>query len=153
MRHYEIVFIVHPDQSEQVPAMIERYKASVTARGGNIHRVEDWGRGAGTDVGRVDPQADRAVPPQDVEQCRVCTDVRRSYRNLSDHWRPSRAESAVGAAIFEISHRHRGRPARTCAALDGGRVPLDLERIPTDVVATAVGTEAGHAQPQAWADA
>ena len=39
MRHYEIVFIVHPDQSEQVPAMIERYKASVTARNGVIHRV------------------------------------------------------------------------------------------------------------------
>ena len=44
MRHYEIVFIVHPDQSEQVPAMIERYKTTVTSRGGNIHRVEDWGR-------------------------------------------------------------------------------------------------------------
>ena len=44
MRHYEIVFIVHPDQSEQVPAMIERYKAHVTTRGGKIHRVEDWGR-------------------------------------------------------------------------------------------------------------
>jgi small subunit ribosomal protein S6 len=44
MRHYEITFIVHPDQSEQVPAMIERYKGSVTARGGVIHRVEDWGR-------------------------------------------------------------------------------------------------------------
>jgi len=44
MRHYEIVFIVHPDQSEQVPAMIERYKGIVTARGGKIHRVEDWGR-------------------------------------------------------------------------------------------------------------
>ena len=44
MRHYEIVLIVHPDQSEQVPAMIERYKNSVTSRGGNIHRVEDWGR-------------------------------------------------------------------------------------------------------------
>jgi len=44
MRHYEIVFIVHPDQSEQVPAMIERYKTTVTTRGGNIHRVEDWGR-------------------------------------------------------------------------------------------------------------
>lgn len=44
MRHYEIVFIVHPDQSEQVPAMIERYKTSVTARGGQVHRVEDWGR-------------------------------------------------------------------------------------------------------------
>ncbi len=44
MRHYEIVFIVHPDQSDQVPAMIERYKALVTARTGAIHRLEDWGR-------------------------------------------------------------------------------------------------------------
>ena len=44
MRHYEVVFIVHPDQSEQVPAMIERYKALVTAKGGQIHRLEDWGR-------------------------------------------------------------------------------------------------------------
>ena len=44
MRHYEIVFIVHPDQSEQVPAMIERYKSMVEAQQGKIHRVEDWGR-------------------------------------------------------------------------------------------------------------
>ena len=44
MRHYEIVFIVHPDQSEQVPAMIERYKATVASRNGVIHRLEDWGR-------------------------------------------------------------------------------------------------------------
>ena len=44
MRHYEIVFIVHPDQSEQVPAMIERYRANISSRGGNIHRLEDWGR-------------------------------------------------------------------------------------------------------------
>ena len=44
MRHYEIVFIVHPDQSEQVGAMIERYKAMVTESGGKIHRLEDWGR-------------------------------------------------------------------------------------------------------------
>ena len=44
MRHYEIVFIVHPDQSEQVPAMVERYKAIVTTRNGQIHRLEDWGR-------------------------------------------------------------------------------------------------------------
>ena len=44
MRHYEIVFIVHPDQSEQVPAMIERYKSNITTRGGNVHRLEDWGR-------------------------------------------------------------------------------------------------------------
>ena len=44
MRHYEIVFIVHPDQSEQVPGMIERYRAIVTAKGGAFHRLEDWGR-------------------------------------------------------------------------------------------------------------
>ena len=44
MRHYEVVFIVHPDQSEQVPAMIERYRAQITASGGAIHRLEDWGR-------------------------------------------------------------------------------------------------------------
>ena len=44
MRHYEVVFIVHPDQSEQVPAMIERYRALVTIDGGAIHRLEDWGR-------------------------------------------------------------------------------------------------------------
>ena len=44
MRHYEIVFIVHPDQSEQVPAMIERYRTMVNGQGGRIHRLEDWGR-------------------------------------------------------------------------------------------------------------
>ncbi|MFM7626640.1 MAG: 30S ribosomal protein S6, partial [Gammaproteobacteria bacterium] len=44
MRHYEIVFLVHPDQSEQVPAMLERYKSMITTGGGQIHRVEDWGR-------------------------------------------------------------------------------------------------------------
>jgi small subunit ribosomal protein S6 len=44
MRHYEVVFLVHPDQSEQVPAMIERYKALIENGNGKIHRLEDWGR-------------------------------------------------------------------------------------------------------------
>jgi small subunit ribosomal protein S6 len=44
MRHYEIVLLIHPDQSEQVPAMLERYKNLVTGAGGKVHRVEDWGR-------------------------------------------------------------------------------------------------------------
>ena len=44
MRHYEIVFLVHPDQSEQVPAMIERYKGMIAAGAGRVHRLEDWGR-------------------------------------------------------------------------------------------------------------
>lgn len=44
MRHYEIVFLVHPDQSEQVPAMVERYRSTIETAGGTIHRLEDWGR-------------------------------------------------------------------------------------------------------------
>jgi small subunit ribosomal protein S6 len=44
MRHYEIVFLVHPDQSEQVPAMVERYRSMITNSGGVVHREEDWGR-------------------------------------------------------------------------------------------------------------
>jgi small subunit ribosomal protein S6 len=44
MRHYEVVFLVHPDQSEQVPAMIERYRAIVESDSGKVHRLEDWGR-------------------------------------------------------------------------------------------------------------
>ncbi len=44
MRHYEIVLLIHPDQSEQVPAMLERYKSLITTGGGKVHRLEDWGR-------------------------------------------------------------------------------------------------------------
>jgi len=44
MRHYEVVFMVHPDQSEQVPAMLERYRSTIETSGGKIHRLEDWGR-------------------------------------------------------------------------------------------------------------
>ena len=44
MRHYEIVFLVHPDQSSQVPGMIERYKSTIEAASGKVHRLEDWGR-------------------------------------------------------------------------------------------------------------
>ncbi len=44
MRHYEIVFIVHPDQSEQVGAMVDRYRSLITGNGGGVHRLEDWGR-------------------------------------------------------------------------------------------------------------
>ena len=44
MRHYEIVFLVHPDQSEQVPAMVDRYRGLIAADGGTVHRFEDWGR-------------------------------------------------------------------------------------------------------------
>ncbi|MDH5547117.1 MAG: 30S ribosomal protein S6 [Gammaproteobacteria bacterium] len=44
MRHYEVIFLVHPDQSEQVPGMVERYRSSIESSGGKVHRLEDWGR-------------------------------------------------------------------------------------------------------------
>lgn len=44
MRHYEICLIIHPDQSEQVPAMVERYQSTITGQNGKVHRMEDWGR-------------------------------------------------------------------------------------------------------------
>lgn len=44
MRHYEVVFLVHPDQSEQVPGMVDRYRSSIEGSGGRVHRLEDWGR-------------------------------------------------------------------------------------------------------------
>lgn len=44
MRHYEVVFLAHPDQSEQVPAMVERYESMIVKHGGHVHRKEDWGR-------------------------------------------------------------------------------------------------------------
>src|SRR5207237_653777 len=56
LRHYEIVFIVHPDQSEQVPGMIERYRNTITTGNGKIHRIEDWGR-------RRPPRPNRRSPP------------------------------------------------------------------------------------------
>ena len=57
MRHYEVVFLVHPDQSEQVPAMIDRYKALIERGNGKIHRLEDWGRRQLDVPGQEDPQS------------------------------------------------------------------------------------------------
>ena len=68
MRHYEIVLLIHPDQSEQVPAMLERYKGMITAGGGKVHRVEDWGR---RQLAYHDPQARQGALP--VHQHRVPT--------------------------------------------------------------------------------
>ncbi len=68
MRHYEIVLLIHPDQSEQVPAMLERYKGMVTAGGGKVHRVEDWGR---RQLAYHDPEARQGALP--VHQHRVPT--------------------------------------------------------------------------------
>lgn len=64
MRHYEIVFMVHPDQSEQVPGMIERYSAAITGAEGKIHRLEDWGR------------RQAGLPDQQTAQSALCSDER-----------------------------------------------------------------------------
>jgi hypothetical protein len=75
VRHYEIVFIVHPDQSEQVPGMVERYRAIVTAKSGTIHRLEDWGR------------RQLAYPIQKDPQGPLCSDEHRVRRRNAERTR------------------------------------------------------------------
>ena len=58
MRHYEIAFIVHPDQSEQVPAMVEKYRGTIEANGGKVHRHEDWGR---SPIGLPNPETGQST--------------------------------------------------------------------------------------------
>lgn len=84
MRHYEIVFLIHPDQSEQVPSMLERYKSSITSTGGTVHRVEDWGRRA------------LAYPLQKLHKAHyVCLNIECDQTTLQDVERSFKFNDAV----------------------------------------------------------
>ena len=103
MRHYEIVFIVHPDQSEQVPAMIERYKTMVTQGGGKIHRIEDWGR------------RQMAYPdPEDVQGALRADE----HRNRARHPGRTGARVQVQRRCAAPPHREDGASAVTEAIAD-----------------------------------
>jgi small subunit ribosomal protein S6 len=80
MRHYEIVLLIHPDQSEQVPAMLERYKTLVTAAGGKVHRVEDWGRRQLAYMIQKLGQGALPVPEHRVQQRNVLTELETGFR-------------------------------------------------------------------------
>ena len=118
MRHYEIVFIVHPDQSEQVPAMIERYKGMVATRNGRIHRLEDWGR------------RQMAYPIQKMHKAHyVLMNVECDQESLDELEHAFRFNDAVlrhltvnmSAAVTEPSPMMRQEKARSASAGDQPR--------------------------------
>ncbi|MDF0534758.1 30S ribosomal protein S6 [Shewanella yunxiaonensis] len=131
MRHYEIVFLVHPDQSEQVPGMIERYTGTITAVGGKIHRLEDWGR------------RQLAYPIQDLHKAHyVLLNVETTAESIEELETAFRFNDAVlrslvmrtKAAITEVSpmakakdERDSRRAANSDRAVDEDSAELDEE--------------------------
>lgn len=100
MRHYEVVFIVHPDQSEQVPAMVERYQALVTGQGGSVHRLEDWGR------------RQLAYPIQKLVKAHyVCLNIECGQATLDELEHSFRYNDAV------LRHGHQDQKAQTAPSI------------------------------------
>lgn len=130
MKHYEVVFLVHPDQSEQVPAMIERYSNMVTQRKGTIHRLEDWGRrqlaypinkilkahyvlmNIECDKGTVD-ELTNAFRFNDAVIRNLVLNVKRAVKDPSPllKEKEGRGESAGGHFDSDAGHKSKGRRA------------------------------------------
>lgn len=151
MKHYEIVFLVHPDQSEQVPAMIERYRASVESRGGSVHRLEDWGR------------RQLAYPIQKVPKAHyVLMNVECSQESLDEITSAFRFNDAVlrhlvvrrDAAVTDPSPMAKGREERERDGSErGGRGRRDEERAPRrEAEAAQPAAETKTAPPAAEAE-
>lgn len=127
MNHYEIVFLVHPDQSEQVPAMIERYRSSIESRAGHIHRLEDWGR------------RQLAYPIQKVPKAHyVLMNVECDNEALNEVTSAFRFNDAVlrhlvirrDEAVTEPSVMAKGREERDAGERGGGRDDRDNDDAP-----------------------
>jgi small subunit ribosomal protein S6 len=143
MKHYEVVFLVHPDQSEQVPAMIERYTNMVTQRKGTVHRLEDWGRrqlaypinkilkahyvlmNIECDKETVDELAN-AFRYNDAVIRNLVLKVKRAVKDPSPllKEKDGRSESAGGHFDFDNGHKSKGRRA---PARDEENIDLSVE--------------------------
>ena len=118
MRHYEIVFIVHPDQSEQVPAMVERYKGVIAARKGTVHRLEDGGRQLTYPIQHVHKAHSchyhrGDLEPRELEHCSV--QRRRAAPPDREHAQGAHhalADDARGEVEVDEGRARRGEPAR-----------------------------------------
>lgn len=131
MRHYEIVFLVHPDQSEQVPAMIERYRVMIEGKGGRIHRLEDWGR------------RQLAYPINKVHKAHyVLMNIECGQESLNELTSAFRFNDAVirnlvttcESAITEPSAILKSKDERDRTRADGGAVDGAVESEETEVV-------------------
>jgi small subunit ribosomal protein S6 len=143
MRHYEIVFIVHPDQSEQVPAMIERYRTLVTGRKGLIHRLEDWGR------------RQLAYPIQKIHKAHyVLMNIECDQETLGEIEHAFKFNDAVlrhltitmKAAVTAPSPMMKEEKARS---LTSPQAPAAAASAPASVPAAAAAAAAPEAQPAA----
>ena len=147
MKHYEIVFLVHPDQSEQVPAMIERYSNMVTQRKGVIHRLEDWGRrqlaypidkilkahyvlmNIECDKETLD-ELTNAFRYNDAVIRNLVLNMKRAVKDPSpllkekDH----RGETAGHSSHYDSDSSHKGRSRKTTAAVEEVSVSLEVDQ-------------------------
>jgi small subunit ribosomal protein S6 len=113
MRHYEIVFLVHPDQSEQVPAMIERYRAMIEGQAGKIHRLEDWGR------------RQLAYPINKVHKAHyVLMNIECGDETLQELENAFRFNDAVLRNLITVQRRAVTEPSPLAKAEDKGEVPV-----------------------------
>ncbi|MHB1946616.1 MAG: 30S ribosomal protein S6 [Gammaproteobacteria bacterium] len=139
MKHYEVVFLVHPDQSEQVPAMIERYTGMVTQKQGKVHRVEDWGRrqlaypinkllkahyalmNIECDKETID-ELSNAFRYNDAVIRNLILNVKRAIKEPSPLLKEKEGRPESGAAFDSDQHKSRGRK------------PVVVEDVESDIV-------------------
>ena len=142
MRHYEIVFIVHPDQSEQVPAMIERYRTTIAAGNGIVHRIEDWGRRQlaypiqkvfkahyvlmNIEVGNETlAELEHAFKFNDAVLRHLIVKMERAWTTPSPMMKEEKARSVLQGEGRNAESRAEGRPAADAPAADAPEVKAE----------------------------
>jgi small subunit ribosomal protein S6 len=139
VRHYEIVFLVHPDQSSQVPAMIDRYKATIAATSGSIHRLEDWGRRhLAYPINKMHKahyvlmniECDQATLDELETGFRFNDAILRSMTLLRKQ--AITTPSAIASATAEESKASEARAAKEAHKADEEDLDIDADEIPAD---------------------
>jgi small subunit ribosomal protein S6 len=142
MRHYEIVFLVHPDQSAQVPAMIDRYKATIEAASGAIHRLEDWGRRhLAYPINKVHKahyvlmniECDQATLAELESGFRFNDAILRSMTLLQKQPITSPSPIAISGAEESRNAESKAKEATLKVVVDGVEDEIDLDDIDVDV--------------------
>ena len=157
MRHYEIVFLVHPDQSSQVPAMIDRYKATIAAANGSIHRLEDWGRRhLAYPINKIHKahyvlmniECDQATLDELETGFRFNDAILRSMTLLRKQ--AITTPSAIATATAEEGKASDARAAKDALKADDDLEDLDVDSIPANDKSTSLNNQ--HENTKPWGD-
>jgi small subunit ribosomal protein S6 len=159
MRHYEIVFLVHPDQSAQVPAMIDRYKATIESASGTIHRLEDWGRRhLAYPINKIHKahyvlmniECDQATLTELESGFRFNDAILRSMTLLQKHaiTEPSPIATSTAEETRAAETRARDAAAREAAAAKAADDVVDIEDIDLDDLDLDEEIDAGEILPE-----